>query len=305
MLTTTKQYRYTDKDKAIDLNAYGHLSARLQSIDEMIKELRSSASENGETPGLLQISIKDASNLDSPKLEEGELPTPACQILIWRTSKDGEKFAKLRDQTQTCESSKSPIWNSALTFRVDNIQDLSIMLSVKHQGDEKSFLLGRTKPLRVADDIDTDIDIDFMDKYQSDWNTVDMKKGGSVTFRYEWSPKHCGLYHQLRLEKEAKQDLYTNVKKRLISHGVKNEELDRHHNKFYKHDGLVIPDPFGLADLQSHRETFEFSLKEDIGVNMGHEDWDTQIVTGVNPNSKCGEKYASVRELSIKILQSQ
>ena len=185
---------YTDRDKQIDLNAYGRLSSRLQSIDEMIDELRSSNSENGETPGLLQISIKEASNLDSPKLEEGELPTPTCQILIWRTNEEGKKFAKLRDQTQTCDSTKSPIWNSVLTFRVDNILDLSIMLSVKHLGEAKSFLLGRTKPLDVVDDLDSDIDIDFFDKYQSDWNTVDLKKGGSVTFRYEWSPKSCGLY---------------------------------------------------------------------------------------------------------------
>ena len=67
--------------------------------------------------------------------------------------------------------------------------------------------------------------------------------------------------------------------------------MDGYHKKFYKPDSLVIPDPFGLADLKSRRETFEFSLKEDIGVNMGHEDWDTQVVTGVNPKSKCGEKY--------------
>ena len=98
-------------------------------------------------------------------------------------------------------------------------------------------------------------------------------------------------YHQLRLEKEAKQDLCYNVKTRLVSHDVQQEEMDGYHKKFYKPDSLVIPDPFGLADLKSRRETFEFSLKEDIGVNMGHEDWDTQVVTGVNPKSKCGEKY--------------
>ena len=54
---------------------------------------------------------------------------------------------------------------------------------------------------------------------------------------------------------------------------------------------MNFPDPFGVAELKSKRETHEFTLKEDIGVNMGNEDWDTQIVTGVNPDSKCGSKY--------------
>jgi len=164
------------------------------------------------------------------------------------------------------------------------------MLSVKHQSDTKSFLLGRTKPLHVLKDIDTDIDIDFFDKYSSDWNTIDLNKGGSVTFKYEWSPKNCGLYHRLRLEKVKKQDLLNNVKNRLISHHVQTQELKKAQQKFYHKGSIVVPDPYGFLDLKSNRQTFDFSLKEDIGVNMGHEDWDTQIVTGVNPKSKCGEK---------------
>ena len=118
-------------------------------------------------------------------------------------------------------------------------------------------------------------------------NTPTLEHTNTRTHQHSNTPTR---YHQLRLEKETKQDLCYNVKARLVSHDVQQEEMDGYHKKFYKPDSLVIPDPFGLADLKSRRETFEFSLKEDIGVNMGHEDWDTQVVTGVNPKSKCGEK---------------
>eukprot|EP00939_MAST-03C_sp_MAST-3C-sp1_P003356 g3356.t1 len=279
---TTTIDEYTDENRKIDLKAYGKLVARIRVIGELCSELQKRARDGDELPGLLDIQVKGADGLTSPKLKD-EKPHALCQIMLWR-SRGGKRCSVHRGETSIVPAQSKPRWNASRLFRLSNIFDAYLMLNVKHQRDDRSFVLGRSAPLCIAKDVDSDIDVDFYDKYVSEWTTVDLKKSGKITFRLEWSPKNCGLYHRLACERKRREYLRESVSRRLRFHGTDKKTLDEVAAKFYEKESLEEEETF---DLKATERSFDFDLKDDVGVNLGHEKWDTNVVTGVNPKSKC------------------